>query len=62
MEWLDRRLTTWSVIPSYIRIFKSEWREHVGSEELIPQEYRDKIKNVYDELKKRDHGEIDEKC
>lgn len=54
MAWLDRRLISTSVIPVYVKVFEREWEKYVGSLELIPQEYKDKVLHIYDNLKS--HG------
>lgn len=55
MVWLDHRLNwSYTTIPFTVGTFKEMWREHVGSEELIPQEYKNKVMRIYKEKKEAD--------
>lgn len=56
MAWLDRRLViaSYYTIPSYVKVFKREWEEHVGPLDTIPSEYKDKVMSIYRERKGRE--------
>jgi hypothetical protein len=53
MGWLDRRLPHADVhsFIEYTNIFKREWKASFGTLDSVPQEFADKVKARFNELK-----------
>jgi hypothetical protein len=51
MAWLERRLTSNSAIPIYVKAFKKMWLEEFGTLDGIPEEFKKKVEDKYWELK-----------
>lgn len=53
MAWLDRRLE-WAnkgTLPLYVAAFKNMWLESFSTLDTVPQEYKDKITERFNQLK-----------
>lgn len=58
MAWMDRRLemATVNSLPLYVLVFKAMWESAFGTLDTIPQEYKDKLTDLYQQLKRGDQA------
>lgn len=54
IAWTERRLemcVSSSTVRAYIKLFKQMWKESFGSLDSVPQEFKDKVEKLHNELK-----------
>jgi hypothetical protein len=57
IAWTERRLehSDSGMVRFYANEFKKMWLESFGSLENVPQEFKDKVETLYDELKEKEN-------